>query len=289
MSQMNNYRNMVDDFLLHLSQKPIFPKLYRDAMFYTVLNPGKRIRALLVLTTASMFSDDIACAVPAAAAIELIHAYSLIHDDLPAMDNDDLRRGKPANHKIFGEDMAILAGDGLNTYSFSVIANSDLSDRKKIKIISILSKYAGIYGMAVGQAADVLYSTNRLKCNDKKLVNFIHKNKTARLIQASVIIGGICADAKDDVLEKLSKYGLYIGLSFQIIDDCLDIVGDEKKMGKKKVDSINNTLTYPKVYGLERSYEMAERLHNNAIREINGLNGGEKLVKLAKIMVERDK
>ena len=287
--QMNEFRDMVDGFLLHLSQKPLFPKLYRDALFYTVLNPGKRIRALLVLGAASIFSDDIACVVPVAAAVELMHAYSLIHDDLPAMDNDDLRRGKPSNHKVFGEDMAILAGDGLNTYSFSVIANSDLSDMKKIKIISLLSEYAGIYGMAVGQAADVLYSTNRLKCDDKKLVNFIHKHKTARLIQASVMIGGICSGVKEEILEKLSKYGLYIGLSFQIIDDCLDVVGDEKNMGKKKVDNINNTLTYPKVYGLKRSYEIAGRLYDNAIREINGLDGGEKLLNLAKMMVERDR
>ncbi len=287
---LNNYRVLVDDFINRLSAKGMFPPLFKDALFYTPKSGGKRIRAMLAMLAGNMFLAKMEDVVYVAAAIELIHAYSLIHDDLPAMDNDDFRRGKPANHKVFGEALAILAGDGLNTYAFDVIACSGLESRKKADIVKILSRSAGIGGMVVGQAADILSSRGQLsRYKDKYLVNFIHKHKTAKLIQASVVCGAICGSPNGEELEKMSKYGLFCGVAFQIIDDCLDIVGDEKKLGKKKVDEANNTLTYPKVYGLEKSFETAEKLKNMAIKEIKDIKGSEGLVEIAKLIIERDR
>ena len=288
--KLNLFKEMVDDFIEKLSKQKRFPDIFREALFYTPKSGGKRIRAMLVLTAAEMFDADIQKAVHIAAAIELMHAYSLIHDDLPVMDNDDFRRGKPANHKVFGEDLALLAGDGLNTYTFSVIAESPLDEKRKIEIIKWISNNAGIGGMVVGQVVDVLAARERLKKHSPKmLVNFIHKHKTAKLIQASVVSGAICGNPSKEELKRIEKYGLYAGVAFQIIDDYLDVVGDEKKLGKKKVDEINNTLTYPKVYGLKNSYKTAQKLKDMAIDEIKDLNGSKPLIDIAKLIVERDR
>ncbi len=290
MKILKQYREDVDKFIENLSQNRIFPKTFKEAMFYTPKSGGKRIRAMLVMLAGSMFGAKKEDTLHVASSIELIHAYSLIHDDLPAMDDDDFRRGQPSNHKVFGEAIAILAGDALNTYAFDLILDSALPDEKKVKIIKILSHAAGVGGMVVGQAADILSSESKLTDRKKRwLVNFIHKHKTAKLIQTSVECGALCGNPNKDEFEKISKYGLYIGVAFQIIDDCLDIVGDEKKLGKKKVDEINNTLTYPKVYGLEKSFEMADRLKNMAISRIEGLRDAENLVDIAKFIIERDR
>lgn len=290
MEILNRYRVYVDNYIECLSNERRFPGIFNKALFYTPKSGGKRIRAMLVMLASDMFGGKTNDAVHIASAVELIHAYSLIHDDLPAMDDDDFRRGQLSNHKVFGEAMAILAGDALNTYAFDVILDSNLDDSRKVKIIKILSRSAGIGGMVVGQAADILSSEDKLADRKKRwLVNFIHKHKTAKLIQTSVECGALCGNPNKDELEKISKYGLYIGVAFQIIDDCLDIVGDEKKLGKKKVDEINNTLTYPKVYGIERSFEMADRLKNMAVSQIEGLRDAESLVEIAKFIIERDR
>ncbi len=290
MEILNNYRVLIDDFINRLSTQPIFPALFKDALFYTLKSGGKRIRAMLVMLAGEMFNANMEDAVYVAGAIEFIHTYSLIHDDLPAMDNDDFRRGKPSNHKVYGEALAILAGDGLNTYSFNLIANSNLDNNKKLEIIKILSDSAGIGGMVTGQAADILSSKNKLKgSHEKLLVNFIHKHKTAKLVQASVTCGAMCGKPNAEDINKIKKYGLFCGVAFQIIDDCLDIIGDEKRLGKKKRDSINNTLTYPKVYGLDKSFDMAKKLKNMAINEVIGIKGSEGLIEIAKMIIERDK
>ncbi len=290
MESLNNYRVIVDDFIQRLSRKKRFPEEFNRALFYTPLSGGKRIRAVLCMLAGSMFAARASHSVYVAAAIELIHAYSLIHDDLPAMDNDDFRRGKPANHKVFGEALAILAGDGLNTYAFNLIASSPLDSNRKVRIIELLSDAAALGGMVVGQAADILSSRGRLSLKStKQLVNFIHKHKTAKLIQASVLSGAMCGSPSAEDLERLGRYGLYIGVAFQIIDDCLDVVGDEQKMGKKKVDEINNTLNYPKVYGLERSFEIAKRLKDRALEAVASMEGSEGLMEIAKLVVERDR
>ncbi|WP_025270675.1 polyprenyl synthetase family protein [Hippea sp. KM1] len=290
MSKLSHYKELVDSFIDELAEVKRFPKVFQEALFYTPKSGGKRIRAMLVMCAASMFGADDAESLHIAAAIELLHAYSLIHDDLPVMDNDDFRRGKPANHKVYGEDLALLVGDGLNTYTFSVIADAPIDDTRKVKIIQWLSNNAGIGGMVVGQVVDVLSSRQRLEgYSPKRLVNFIHKHKTAKLIQASVVCGAICGNPDEKQLNRLAKYGLYAGVAFQIIDDYLDVVGDEKKLGKKKVDEINNTLTYPRVYGLERSYDMAQRLKEMAISQIEGIEGSKDLIDIARLIVERDR
>ncbi|WP_035587291.1 polyprenyl synthetase family protein [Hippea jasoniae] len=288
---MKKYIELVNNYIDELSKKPFFPEIFKEALFYTPKSGGKRIRALLVILSGEMFYANIVQTLPIAAAIELLHAYSLIHDDLPVMDNDDFRRGKPANHKVFGEDLALLAGDGLNTFTFNVISNAEnIEPSKRIEIIKWLSNNAGIGGMVVGQVVDILSAREKLKgFSPKRLVNFIHKHKTAKLIQASVVCGAICGNPSKNDLEKIAKYGLFSGVAFQIIDDCLDVVGDEKKLGKKKVDEINNTLTYPKVYGLKRSFEMADRLKDMAIDQIKEFKKSQPLIDIAKLIVERDR
>ncbi len=290
MESLKYYKELTDKFIEELSKQRIFPKVFQEALFYTPKSGGKRIRAMLVFSAGKITGAKEENLVHIASAIELLHAYSLIHDDLPVMDNDDFRRGKPASHKVFGEDMALLAGDGLNTYTFNVIANAPIDDTKKVKIIQWLSNNAGIGGMVVGQVVDVLTARERLKgYSNKRLVNFIHKHKTAKLIQASVLCGAICGNTDKMILKKLERFGLYIGMAFQIIDDYLDVVGDEKKLGKKKVDEINNTLTYPKTYGLKRSYQMAQKLKDMAIEEIDNLDGSDELKYIARLVVERDR
>ncbi len=287
--ELNTALQTVEKRLKELSNVSVFPRVFKEALFYTLLNGGKRLRALLFLSTVNMFSFDVKPFVDIACAIEMIHAYSLIHDDLPAMDNDEMRRGKPSNHIVYGEDIAILAGDGLNSYAFDLISHTRLDASRKIEVIKILSRYTGIRGMVIGQACDVLTSSGRLNGNEKLLVNFIHKHKTARFIQGSILSGCAATGANKEAREKLSRFGLYIGIAFQIIDDCLDIVGDEKKLGKKKVDKQNNTLTYPRVYGLNRSYAMARKLYENAVAELKNLEKTYNLLELAGMIVERDK
>ncbi len=290
MESLKRFKSLVDEFIEELSKKRIFPPLFKEALFYTPKSGGKRIRAMLVFGGGKITGAEENILKQIAAAIELLHAYSLIHDDLPILDNDDFRRGKPANHKVFGEDLALLVGDGLNTYTFNIIANTPLEDSKKVKIIQWLSNNAGIGGMVVGQVVDVLTARGRLEgFSEKRLVNFIHKHKTAKLIQASVLSGALCGSINSVLFKKLERFGLYIGVSFQIIDDYLDVVGDEKKLGKKKVDEINNTLTYPKTYGLKRSYNMAQKLKDLAIREIKDIKGSDELIHIAKLVVERDR
>lgn len=290
MERLNYYKERVDEFIEKLSEKAVFPPIFQEALFYTPKSGGKRIRAMLVFSSGKITGAEEEPLTYIASAIELMHAYSLIHDDLPVMDNDDMRRGKPSNHKVFGEDIALLAGDGLNTYTFNLISNAPLSDSKKVEIIKWLSNNAGIGGMVVGQVVDVLTARGRLNGYSKKrLVNFIHKHKTAKLIQASVLSGALCGNPTADMLEKLERFGLYLGVAFQIIDDYLDVVGDEKKLGKKKVDEINNTLTYPKTYGLEKSYAMAQKLKEMAISEIERLSNSDELTQIAKLVVERDR
>jgi len=192
--------------------------------------------------------DDI---LDVAIATEFIHTYSLIHDDLPAMDNDELRRGKPTCHIVFGEAMAILAGDGLQSYAFELISkNKTVSPEKLLRVINVLSHGTGIYGMVAGQAADILHEKEG-SFND---IEFIHIYKTAKFIQSCCQIGAILADATQEQEKALSDYGLYIGIAFQIQDDILDEIGDEVKLGKKvRKDRDREKLTYPLIYGIEGS------------------------------------
>lgn len=260
------------------------PKKLFDAMEYSLKAGGKRIRPMLVLESAKSINKnvDIDEFIDIAIATEFIHTYSLIHDDLPAMDDDDFRRGKPTCHKVYGEAIAILAGDGLLTYAFEIISNNKNIDPKKlIKIINILSHNVGIYGMVGGQAGDIL--DNFID------VEFIHTNKTAKFISACCQMGAILVDASKEDLDILKNYGLNIGLAFQIWDDVLDEIGDESKTGKKlHKDKEKNKITYTSVYGLEKSIEIAKGHIEKAKELIKNLESPEFLYNLADYIISRE-
>ncbi len=275
--------NFINKHLENFIPKGI-PKELFDAMEYSLKSGGKRIRPILVLESAKSINRnvDVNNFIDIAISTEFIHTYSLIHDDLPAMDDDDFRRGKPTCHKVYGEAIAILAGDGLLTYTFEIISkNKNIDPKKLIKIINILSHNVGIYGMVGGQAADILDSFQD--------VQFIHTNKTAKFISACCQIGAVLADAPEEELNKLKEYGLNIGLAFQIWDDVLDEIGEESKTGKKlHKDKEKNKVTYPSVYGLEKSIEIAKDYVEKAKSLIKDLENPEFLNNLADYIISRE-
>lgn len=241
-----------------------------DAMRYSLEAGGKRIRPALLLGACEFAGGDIRQALPYACALEYVHTYSLIHDDLPAMDDDDLRRGKPTNHKVFGEAMAILAGDGLLTSAFEAM-NKDLflyfdepvSLKRRIRAIYEIAKGAGCRGMIAGQAADI--EGEGKQCS-KEMLDYIHINKTGALIIAAVRAGAHLGGADDKTLTNLTDYAENLGLAFQIADDILDVVGIEEEMGKAKGhDIVKQKSTYPGLYGLEQSYARVHELTTRAI------------------------
>lgn len=266
-------------------QKTIF-----EAMNYSLKAGGKRLRPILTLEACRIVGGNEEDAIPFAIAIEMIHTYSLIHDDLPALDNDDLRRGRPTNHKVYGDAMAILAGDGLLNYAFEIMLKSSIGKEnpaKYLNAINEIAKSSGVYGMIGGQVVDI-------ESEDKKIemekLDFIHLNKTAAIIVGCMRAGAIIGDATEKQLENITKYATNIGLSFQIADDILDITGDESKLGKKVGSDIdNNKSTYPSLIGLEKSKEIANDLINEAKTRISNIKGDtEFLNDLAEYIVARD-
>ncbi|WP_457623005.1 polyprenyl synthetase family protein [Persephonella sp.] len=261
-------------------------KLFK-AMEYSLSAGGKRIRPILVIESAkAVGKEDINDIIDIAVATEFIHTYSLIHDDLPAMDDDDLRRGKPTCHKVFGDAIAILAGDGLQGYAYEIISNNNkVKPEILLKVIKILSNGTGVYGMVAGQAADILHE----KENSFNNIDFIHLHKTAKFIQSCCMIGGILGEATEDEIKILEIYGRNIGLAFQIQDDILDEIGDEKKLGKKtKKDREKNKLTYPSVYGLEESKKIAKEYIDEAVKEIKKLKNPDILIEIAEFIINRE-
>ncbi|MFT4415642.1 polyprenyl synthetase family protein [Fredinandcohnia humi] len=232
------------------------PEKLKEAMTYSLKAGGKRIRPLLLLGTLHSFGKVEKVGLPVACAIEMIHTYSLIHDDLPSMDNDDLRRGKPTNHKVFGEASAILAGDGLLTLSFQIIADSmeeQLSPKQKLALISGLAKAAGPEGMVGGQIADMEGEGSVLSLKD---LEYIHIHKTGKLLAYSVMAGAIIADANKEQLYMLEQFAHHLGLAFQIRDDILDIEGSEELIGKPVgSDTENNKNTYPALLTIQGAKE----------------------------------
>ena len=263
------------------------PEKLFEAMAYSLNAGGKRLRPVLILESAKAAGkEDINDIIDIAVASEFVHTYSLIHDDLPAMDDDDLRRGKPTCHKVFGEAIAILAGDGLQSYAFELISqNKSVPPEKLVRVINLLAHGTGIYGMVGGQAADILHE----KENAFDDIQFIHTHKTAKFIQSCCQIGAVLADATAEEEEALKNYGLYIGLAFQIWDDVLDEIGDEKKLGKKtRKDREKNKLTYPALYGIEKSKKIAKDYIEKAIEEIKILKSPEILQEIAKYIISRE-
>jgi geranylgeranyl diphosphate synthase type II len=233
------------------------PETIHRAMRYSLFAGGKRIRPILCIEAAHAVSDDCEGAISAACALELIHTYSLIHDDLPALDNDDYRRGKLTNHKVFGEAMAILAGDSLLTLAFQVLAQLDAPDDRKTSLIAELSVASGtVGGMIGGQVADL---EGEGKPPDAQLLETIHRAKTGALLRASLRMGAIYAGAMGTQYQALSCYGEHVGLAFQIVDDILDVEESSAVLGKTAgKDAAQRKITFPAVYGLEASRRMAQ-------------------------------
>lgn len=245
-------------------------KALKESMIYSVEAGGKRMRPLLIFVICQMFNHEIDNGVySVAGALELIHTYSLIHDDLPAMDNDDLRRGKPTNHIVYGESMAILAGDALNTLAFEWIGRSDVGDAQKVALMSRLAQLAGPEGMVGGQVADIEGEHQVLSLSQLQRV---HKRKTGDLIEFAVYAGGILGNATTEQQAELIQYGRQFGLAFQIYDDIMDVVGTSEEMGKAvHKDNQENKNTYPGLIGLDQSYDTLRNVIDQAKVAIQNL------------------
>ncbi|SFL02112.1 geranylgeranyl diphosphate synthase, type II [Lachnospiraceae bacterium KH1T2] len=247
-----------------------------EAINYSATSPGKRLRPILMKETYKMYGGKNQLIEPFMAAIEMIHNYSLVHDDLPAMDNDEYRRGRKTTHAVYGAGMATLAGDGLLNLAFETALSAvDLAPDKAsviIKATRILGEKAGIHGMLGGQAADVDAEDRHRKIDENEL-QFIHENKTAALLEASLMIGAVLAEASDEEVKKLEEIGKAVGVAFQIRDDILDVTGDEKILGKHVgSDAENQKSTYVTLHGLEKSQIDVETLSEKAIGLMSSLS-----------------
>jgi geranylgeranyl pyrophosphate synthase len=264
------------------------PKTLHKAIRYSVLGGGKRIRPALVYATGEAFSTNLNTLDCVACAVELMHCYSLIHDDLPAMDDDDLRRGHPTCHKAFDEATAILAGDAIQAQAFAMLANDNASYKQRVHMIQQLAKSSGSLGMAGGQAID-LASVNK-QLNEKQLTT-MHTLKTAALIQASVLMAVIASDMADpESFAHFAHFSEKVGLAFQIRDDILDIQADTETLGKPQgSDAAQNKPTYPSIVGVEQAENTANNLLQEALDEIKDLDErAEKLRAISKYMVTRN-
>ena len=259
-----------------LPRKDEYPKDLHKAMRYSVFAGGKRLRPYLTMTAFEMFNSNIALITPVAAGIEMIHTYSLIHDDLPDIDNDDFRRGKKSCHTIFGEGVALLAGDALLLSAFELITLAELDAKLRVQFVHELAKEVGIKGLIAGQMVDIESEGKKV---DKKTLHYIHENKTARLINLSLRFGALAGEAKEEELKILDEYGKLIGLVFQIVDDLLDIEGTQEELGKTiGKDAESAKATFPAVYGIAESHKKAEELTEKAREILAPL--GEKALKL---------
>ena len=281
-------RALIDQALTRLLPPEETPPVsIHRAMRYSVSAGGKRIRPILCVEAARLFSSDLTGAIEAGCAVEFIHTYSLIHDDLPALDNDDLRRGKPTNHKVFGEAIAILAGDALLTRAFQTLANAPVEPERRVRAIAELSRAAGtVNGMVGGQVADL---EAERKAVDGAGLEYIHRSKTAALIGASVVVGAIAGSAPDEDVERLRRFGENIGWAFQVVDDILDVEESSTALGKTAgKDQAQHKATYPALYGLEKSRQIASELSERAIHELDVYRQhGENLRALGEFLVAR--
>ena len=261
------------------------------AMKYSLFAGGKRLRPILCIAGAEALGEDGSHVMPVACALEMIHTYSLIHDDLPAMDNDDMRRGKPTNHKVFGEAEAILAGDGLLTEAFRVMAQIPLGKIRPealLRVICLVAQASGYQGMVGGQVTDI---QSERKTVEPATVEFIHSHKTGALIAASVTSGAILGAASETQVDAINVYGRGIGLAFQISDDILDVEGDSEKMGKGVGgDARKKKVTYPSVHGLGTSKRIQEQTIDQAIHSLEAFDSkADPLRAIATYIIERKK
>jgi len=281
---MKEYKQKIEQKLRFYISSLDSPPVLKEAMDYSLQAGGKRIRPVLLFAAINSFGKDPERGMDAAAALEMIHTYSLIHDDLPSMDDDDLRRGKPTNHKVYGEANAILAGDALLTYAFQIIAQSpDLYEKEKVAIIEQLAKAAGPEGMVAGQVADMEGEKKALTLEELEAV---HRNKTGRLIAFSVRAGALIGGATEAELAIFEKYAYHIGIAFQIQDDILDIVGSEEKLGKRVGSDIaNHKNTYPALLTVRGAREKLKEHVDQAIEELNRLDIETALLKDIALMI----
>lgn len=266
-------------------------KVVLQAMNYSILAGGKRLRPMLMQEAYRLFGGKEDIVNPFMAALEMIHTYSLIHDDLPAMDNDEYRRGRKTTHIVYGEAMAILAGDGLLNYAFETAAGAfsiKPGDVRVERAFSILAKKAGIYGMIGGQTADILAEEREETLSLKELL-YIHENKTAALIQSALTIGAVLAGAGEQQVECMEKVGYNIGVAFQIQDDILDVTGQMEKLGKPiGSDEKNHKATYVTLEGLEKAGKEQERLSKEAFKLLEQEGAGSFFLKLVQSLITRE-
>lgn len=263
------------------------PASIHSAMRYSVFAGGKRVRPILCLEAARIFAANITPALHPACAIEFIHTYSLIHDDLPALDNDDLRRGKPTCHKKFGEAIAILAGDALLTLAFETIGLTPVPAEQRVKILTEVASAAGtLNGMVGGQVADLEAEGKSVGADT---LEYIHRSKTAALIRAAITAGALCAGAEDADVARLRRFGDTIGWAFQVTDDILDVEESSAALGKTAgKDVAQQKATYPSLYGLQRSHEIANELSARAIGELDVYGQrASRLREIAEFLVHR--
>ncbi|MDR1122712.1 MAG: polyprenyl synthetase family protein [Endomicrobium sp.] len=260
---------------INLALKNSLPKdnsIISQGMRYSIMAGGKRLRPICVFLAAELFGGKAKNVLPAACAVEYLHMYSLVHDDLPAMDNDDLRRGVPTNHKKFGEAVAILCGDALLTEAFNLITKANSEDKNINKAVKVLADYSGYKGMIAGQVEDTLEAGNWSEKNKEileKKLKFIQIKKTAALIVASLKVGAVLADADEKGLRLLEAYGTNIGIAFQITDDILDVYADKRLLGKNGSDADNNKLTTLSLFSKEEAEKIAYRHINKAKKALS--------------------
>ena len=274
-------KKIVEDSLIELltNYRNKYPEKLAEAMEYAVMNGGKRIRPILMYMICDLFEknnfknyDKIK---EIAAALEFIHCYSLVHDDLPAMDNDDYRRGKLTVHKKYNEAIGVLVGDVLLTEAFGIIANSkSLGDKNKVEIISKLSEYAGFFGMVGGQFVDMESENKKVEIDTLK---YIHAHKTGKLLTAAIELPMIALDIESEKREKMVEYSKLLGIAFQIKDDILDIEGNFEEIGKKSNDVQNEKITYPSIFGLEKSKKLLQEYLEKAKKIIEDEFEGNQL------------
>jgi geranylgeranyl diphosphate synthase type II len=283
-------RELVDAFIRAYFGEGGRPAVLQEAMLYSLSAGGKRIRPILALASYEACGGDGTDIVPYAATLELIHTYSLIHDDLPAMDNDDLRRGKPTNHKVYGDAVAILAGDALLTEAFRILSDpafgKGIDEARLLRASKEVAEAAGMRGMVAGQVQDMLSESAE---PDVDTLEFIHRCKTAALICGSVRLGAILYGGGEDAMVAMTRYGNNIGLAFQVVDDILDVEGETEELGKPKgSDEKKKKMTFPRLCGIEKSREKAKQLVDDAVASLSIFDErAEPLRAIAQYLIER--
>ena len=286
----NDKRDLVENALQHFFPKNnAYPEVIYKAMRYSLFSGGKRFRPVLNLLVSETFGGSLETSLPVACSLEYIHTYSLIHDDLPALDNDGLRRGRPTCHVVFGEDIAILAGDALFAEAFHLLSASQngAGPAMIISVINELAVAAGVRGMVSGQVADICSTNKKISA---ETLDFIHTHKTGRLITASARSAAILAGASSEDLDRITRFAHSLGLAFQIKDDILDVVGETERLGKEVgSDQRHHKATFPSVFGLDEAERKAKEAVDDAIGTLSGLNKDTReLDNLARFVYSRD-